>query len=288
MSKILDNRTGILGTEFQIGGAAGQQIVTDSAKLKATLADGTTLTEFEFKQGTALGDGATVKNVRERNVLVEYGVDATSYSIGTNTGKYGVVSVAGTLDSIAFTIGQIILDGATGAVEKITPYVGLSLTMKSGVSVSGTGLSLVANGVYSAEAATTPYSWTLKGDGTTAVTTGIEKQIKVPITTAASTSSTTTIPDGALVTSVETVVTTAYSATAAIVTTVVGSSPITLQTVPTADAAVTATGNGNSFVDYINQAVGATGTGVVNVAISNTPGAGAGYVIVKYVETFLG
>lgn len=287
MAKVIQNIDGTQQTSFQIGGLTGQKIITNSQKLKATLADGTTATEFEFKQGIDDGDGAIVLNVKERTPLIEFAADPASYVIGTNTGKYGVITVAGSLDTIPFSIGDIILDGATGAVRRIIPYKGFTIAMKEGLSASGTGLSLVANGFYTAESATTPYTYVAKGDGTGVVLTGVAKQIKIPITTAATVSSTSIIPDGAIVTAVETVITTAYSATATVTIYAQGSTPITLQTAPATFVTAAVTGS-NAFTSYPNQAIGATGTGVVKIDIANTPAAGAGYVIVSYVDTFLG
>ena len=113
---------------------------------------------------------------------------------------------------------------------------------------------------------------------------GVTKEIKIPITTTAETLSTTEIPLNAIVTEINTNISTAYSALTTITTYINGSVPVLVQTVPNTFTILT--GGNNSFISNPNIQIGATGTGVVKVNVNNTPIVGEGYVIVKYIETF--
>jgi hypothetical protein len=215
-------------------------------------------------------------DVKERVLLTEFSFDGGSPPApGTNTGQYGICHTSGG----AYNAGAIYLDDGA-ALTEVTVNKGHLLMSTS--AVSGT-VSLIANGIYIAQAATAPYSWTLKGDGT-ASTTGLQKAVKIPVTSTAGTfDSTTSIPSGAKILRVYSDVKTAYDGGATLEVSINGSTPLVVQ--------ATSDNRPNKVGLYANTPfsdVGATNAGLVRVTLGGAPTTGSADVVVEYYDTFLG
>lgn len=214
-------------------------------------------------------------DVKERAVLVEFSFDGGAPpAAGANTGKYGFCHTSGG----SYNAGAVYLDDGAALLAVTINKGHLLLTT---TAVTGT-VSLIANGAYIAQAAAAPYSWTLKGDGT-GTSTGVQKAISVPVSSAAGNfDSTTSIPAGAKILRVLSNVTTQYDGSATLEVRINGSTPLTVQAT---------TENRPSKVGlYANtpfENVGALNAGVVRVVLGGTPTVGAAEVVVEYYETFL-
>lgn len=214
-------------------------------------------------------------DVKERVLLVEFSFDGGSPPApGTNTGKYGFCHTSGG----SYNAGAVYLDDGTSL---LAVTVNKSHLLMTTTGVTGT-VSLIANGIYIAQAATAPYSWTLKGDGTGS-STGVQKAIKVTVGSAAGNfDSTTSVPSGAKIVRVLTNVTTLYDGGATLEVLVNGSTPLTVQ--------ATTENRPNKVGLYANTPfsdVAASNAGIVRVVLGGTPTVGAAEVVVEYYETFM-
>lgn len=214
-------------------------------------------------------------DVKERVLLVEFSFDGGSPPApGVNTGKYGICHTSGG----SYNAGAIYLDDGV-ALTAVT--INKSHLLLTTTAVTGT-VSLIANGIYIAQAAAAPYSWTLKGDGTP-TSTGVQKAVKVTVGSAAGNfDSTTSIPSGAKILRVLTDVQTLYDGAATIEVRINGATPLTVQ--------ATTENRPNKVGLYANTPfsdVGAANAGVVRVVLGGTPTVGAAEVVVEYYESFL-
>jgi hypothetical protein len=218
---------------------------------------------------------ATYLDVKERGLLIEWDFNGNSPpSPGANTGKYGFCHTSGG----SYNAGAVYLD--TGAALTTVPIYKMQILLST-TAVTGT-VSLIALGCYVATAASAPYSWSLRGDGS-GTSTGVQKKIKVPVTaTAGNFDSTTTIPENSKIMRVFTEVKTLYDGGATIAVKINGSSPLTVQ--------ATTENRPNKVNLYANTPfadVSASNAGVVRVTLGGTPTVGAAEVVVEYADSFL-
>ena len=140
-----------------------------------------------------------------------------------------------------------------------------------------------ANGLYVAHSAAAPYTWTLKGDGIPQ-SIGYPHVIELAIDTAASKTSTTSIPSGSKVLSVSTNITTAYDNGATVQIVVDGAvSDLTIQATTENDP----TNVGIYDSEPVDMTVDGDTEGPVKVNIANTPSTGAGTVLITYITDAL-
>lgn len=218
---------------------------------------------------------ATYLDVKERILLIEFSfAGGTPPAGGANTGKYGFCHTSGG----SYNAGQVYLDDG---VSLVAVTINKMHELASTSLVTGT-VSLIANGLYVAQAASAPYSWTLKGDGTGTVT-GMPKMVKVTVSSSAGNfDSTTSIPSGARILRVYTNVTSVYDGAATIAVRINGGTPLTVQ--------ATTENRPNKVNLYATTPwadVAGANAGVVRVVLGGTPTTGAADVVVEYVDSFL-
>jgi hypothetical protein len=220
----------------------------------------------------------TYLDLKERIIDVQFAFAGTAApAAGTNTGLYGICHTSGTTGGTGYSAGQIYYDD--GAVLQSIPiYTGMCCSPR--VTVTGT-VSMFIDGLYLAESDSTPFTWTLKGDGA-AHDTGYTKIVSrafLGSSSPGSIDSTVSLPDGAVVVRTLLVVTTPFAAgiTAAVI--VNGSGGIeTLQA--TTDNRLQVA---HQFDTQDAVVIGATHGGPVRVTLTGTAGAGVGKVYVEYV-----
>jgi hypothetical protein len=265
---------GIVGNLFQFDNGDGPQL-----KNNAGVIEGRDSTDANMallrgsgipSSGSTLDDLPDLLDLRGRVVDVEFDfAGATPPVAGTNTDAFGFVHTTGGI----YTAGDIVYD--TGAALVVMPSdVATHLTSRS--AVTGT-ISLIADGVYARQGAT----WTLKGDGTMNYA-GVELAIMLDYDFNDSTvSSTTNVPDGAVVTRVTNSVQTAFNDVAATLQVDIDGTSDQL-IMATTDSKLKSV-NEYSVPQHTNITSGTTGP----VKLTVTPGtatAGAGQVIVHYVS----
>jgi len=264
---------GIIGNLFQFDGQDGPQLKNNSGVIEAR--DNTDAAMALMRgagipaSGSTLDDLPDLLDLRGRVVDVEFSFDGASPpSAGANTDKFGFCHTSGG----SYTAGDIVYD--TGAALVVMPS-NVATHLTSRAAVSGT-ISLIANGLYARQGAT----WTLKGDGTP-TQLGHELAIAVDYDfNDSSVSSTTEIPDGAIVTRVTNSVQTAFNDNSATVQVDVdGGSDETVMA--TTDSKLKAA---NEYSVPQHTPITSSTTGPVTLTV--TPGTsttGAGQVIVHYV-----
>jgi hypothetical protein len=137
--------------------------------------------------------GATYLDVKERVIDIEFAFNGSSYTPGSNNGKYGFCHTSGG----AYTAGAIYLESGL-SLDQIPQYK--MMMACSRLTFTGT-VSMVEDGLYMAESGIAPYSWTLKGDGG-ASGAGIVRVLAVPFSftdIGTPVYSTSSIPSGAKV-----------------------------------------------------------------------------------------
>lgn len=258
---------GTMKSFFQIGGPSGPGLKRSSSELQVRNSADSALANLQVGRASSDAHAATYLDVKERVFLVEFSFDGNSPPTpGVNTGKYGFCHT----DGGAYSAGAIYLDTGTSLAD-VTVYK-RSLLMTTD-TVTGT-VSLVANGVYVAQASVAPHSWTLKGDGSPA-SVGLVRSVKVNFSTV-SASSTTTIPAGSTILRVYTNVGSAYDTGTIAVK--VGS--LVIQPTDQNDPTVPGV--------YFNDSLTSISSGdVVNVTISGGPISGSGSAVVEFVSSFL-
>lgn len=276
---LYDKIAGTTETTFQIGSAAAGNVVatnTDGIAIQDESAVAKNLTVARPQGANQDVHAATYLDVKERILLIEFSfAGGTPPAGGANTGKYGFCHTSGGV----YNAGQVYLDNG---VSLVAVTVNKMQMLASTSAVTGT-VSLIANGVYIAQTASAPYTWTTKGDGS-GTNTGVRKAISIPITaTAGNFDSTTSIPSGAKIMRVYCNVSTLYDGAATIAVRINGGTPLTVM--------ATSENRPNKVGLYANTpfaAVGAPNAGVVRVILGGAPTVGAAEVVVEYNETFLG
>jgi hypothetical protein len=260
---------------FQVGNATGANIKAVSGALEirnaADSAYETLRADKIIASGAAAGDIPTLFDLQSRHPVIGFSFSGgTPPSPGANTGKYGICHTTGG----GYTLGNVVYDPGSVALVAIPAEVCRNLTTE--VSVSGT-LSMIQYGNYALQSG----AWTLTGDGTSS-SSGTVIGIKVPFTHAdanAYVESTTSIPSGASVLNVRSVITEAFDNPPVITAAVQGSSPVAI--VAGGDIAEETIGE---YHNPQTSVIGATGAGKVRVSISDTsPTTGEGYILVEYV-----
>lgn len=265
---------GIMGNLFQVGGPTGNGIKAESYGLSIRDYLGTTLKRLGVGRASADTDAATYLDSKEKAILIQWSFAGSSAPLlGANTGNYGMCHTTGGL----YTAGVIYLDDGS-ALNAVTSYKGQLITTTS--AFSGT-VSVVANGLYVATTNSAPFTWTLKGDGAPSAA-GLIKNIKITTGTSSTYSSSTSVPAGSEVIECILDVGTGYSNGTSIAVTINGSSPLTVLATTDNDATVV-----DLYSKDQRSVVGASNAGAVRVTIAGGPAAGAGVVVVRYIEAYL-
>jgi hypothetical protein len=225
---------------------------------------------------------ATYLDLKERVVDIEWAFNGGGPvpAPGTNTGKYGLCHTSGG----GYAAGDIYLDDGV-ALILIPMYHMMTCSPRN--AITGT-VSMIADGLYLAEASAAPWNWTLKGDGA-ATATGIVQAIEVGFGFAdfpGTKSSTTSIPSGAKIIRSIVKVTTAFTP---------GAVPTLLVEVdgPAVDTSVQLTTDNNikrinqyDVVDEITVPAAQGGPVRLTFAAGGAVLAGVGTCLVEYVTPF--
>lgn len=263
--------SGIIGNFFRVG-LSGNAIKDHANGIEIRNGGDTASANIVIARATSDTHGTTYLDLKERAILLEFSFDGASPpSAGDNTGKYGLCHTA----DVGYDAGSVWYDTGS-ALTEVTVYKAMAAA--STTAISGT-VSMIANGLYIAQAATAPYSWTLKGDASL-TGAGYIKTIEVAVTaTKGNFDSTEVIPDGAVVLSASCSVTTLYDGSATIAVSANGSSPVTLMSTSENNPAAVEIYEVEQRTD-----IGSTGTGVVRVVLGGgTVTVGAAVVHVQYV-----
>lgn len=264
---------GVIDSLFQVGGPTGNGIKAETYGLSIRDSLGTTLKRLGIGRASASTDAATYLDVKEKGILIQFSfTGASAPSPGSNTGNYGMCHTSGGL----FTAGAIYLDSGS-SLDLVTGYKGQLILTTSAFTGS---VSLSANGLYIAQSNSAPFTWTLKGDGAPAAT-GLTKSIKLTTGLASPVNSSTSIPASAEITEVVLDIGTGYSAGTNIQVVINGSSPLEVMATTENDPTQVATYSRDQ-----RTVVGASNAGAVQAIISGGPAAGAGVVVVKYIEAY--
>lgn len=277
-NKIYDNKNGVMGDGFQVGGPSGNMAKNVNDGLAARSSDDDAYVNMSVKPASGNSDNhaLTWRDHRDGDPLIQFSFDGSSPpSPGDHTGAYGFCHTSGG----AYSAGQIYYD--TGAaIVTVKVFVGMKIA--TGSAVTGT-VSLNANGIYVAHSGSAPFTWTLKGDGAPAMS-GISRMIKLAIDTSAEKLSTTAIPAGSTILDVSTDIRTPYDNDATIAVIIDGAvSDLTLQSTSENDPGVAAL----YISEPLNPLVDADSEGLVKVTITNAPSTGSGYVLINYTTDFL-
>lgn len=272
---IFKNFSGTMKAFFRFGGPSGNGINNEADGLAVRNSANDANANMHVAQATLEDHAVNFLDLRDTDVLMQFIIDGgTPPSAGDNTGTYGFCHTSGG----AFSAGQVYYDDGT-ALRATKLRAGSKIA--TGSQIDGT-VSLMANGIYVAHSSSAPYTWTLKGDGS-AEGAGYFRVINIPIDTAASKSSTTSIPDGGMVYSVGVAVTTPYDSGTTIGVIVDGSSELTIQGTSDNDPEVA----GVYLAEVEDGLVTASTEGVVTVNIAGGPAAGAGFVSVNFTTSTL-
>jgi hypothetical protein len=268
--------SGIVGSVFKIG-LTGNAIAnhTDGLAVRNSADDANKNLVVARPQGSNKDlHAAPFADVKERVVLVEFSFNGgTPPSGGTNSGKYGMCHTSGG----SYNAGELYYDDGSD-LNLVTPYK-MQVVMTK-VAVAGT-VNLIDEGLYIAESASAPYSWTLKGDGTP-VYTGVERVIEIPVTAAAGNfDASTAVPEGARITRVSTKVSTAFDGSATIAVLIHGSSDLTVQT-----TSENSPGSAGTYETGDYEDVSSTYAGPPRVTLGGSPSVGAAKVYVHYATPF--
>ena len=272
---VFSNFVGTMKEFFRIGGPSGPGVKRNADELEIRNSGDTAYANLRAAQASGSVDEQVVnwKDARDFNPLISFSFDgASAPAAGTNTGKYGFCHTSGG----SYTAGQVYYDNGT-SLEAIKVFVGMRIFTTT--AINGT-VSLIANGVYAAEAATAPYSWTLKGGSGD---TGTEKVIGIDIGTNSSYTSTTNIPEDAVIMNIFLGITTEYDNNATIAVVLDGNTDQTLMDTDENDPSVAAAYYGQS-----GHKVTSDTEGPVRVDVSGSPTVGEGTVYVEYSEAVQG
>lgn len=264
----------VISSIFSVGGPTGNAIKAETYGLSVRDYLGSTLQRLGIGRAVNPTDAASYLDAQEKAILVQFSFNGSAPPVaGINSGNYGFCHTSGG----SFTAGAIYLDNGSSLVA-VTSYKGQLLLTVS--AVTGT-VSLVANGLYIAQANVAPFSWTLKGDGAPSQA-GFEQSIQLTIGTASSYGSTTAVPSGAYVTSVLFDVQTGFSNGTAVSVQINGGTPlIVMQSTENTPTSV------EIYEKSQHQLVGASNAGTLLVNVAGGPVAGAGFVTVKFISTYL-
>ena len=265
---VFSNITGIVSNILKLGKDGNGSIKNNSGVIEARNDGDTDYIQMRAKSlqsGFGLNDIPAAKDIKGIFPLIEFSFTGASVpSAGSNTSKFGFCHTAGG----SYSAGDVVYDDGT----TLTKVVAISGLLSTSV-VTGT-ISLIANGVYAKEGG----SFVLKGDGTSS-STGVERVVALSFAfgSSATIDSTTSIPEGSVITRVETAVTTAFNGTSPTVAVVInGSTPLTVMTTSENNLKIA-----NQYETLEMKAVEAVNAGTVRLnytASSSSAGAGKTYV----------
>ena len=258
---------GTVETAFQIG-LAGPQIKNNASALEARNAADSAF--VVMRGATPVGDNDLANKQYVDTTVATVSVTAQfngNNALPTNTGTehFYVVTTSGSTANI----GTLIWDDGSGGGNCII-LAATSRLIAVGAALTGGTISLSANSVY---------YWTGSAWSNVAGTpvTGALQVVKLPITNAASQSSTTQIPANATVRCCALDITTPYSAGATIT---VGQTGTPALLMGATDSLATVAGLYQNEGDI---SWGASALAVL-VTVAGTPAAGAGFVLVHYTQ----
>lgn len=259
---------GTINSAFQLG-LGGPQLSANGAAIEAKNAG---LSALAVMRGAMpVGDNDFVTKTYADNLAARYIVTAQANggsALPNNSGveHFIVVSTSG----VNATIGQLLWDDGSGAgVVTVVPAASGAMIVCT-QALSGGTVTFKADTLYIWD--TTAVAWTLAAGGGAS---GTLREIRMPVTNAASQSSTTAIPANAVVADVKFEVTTPYSAGATVSIGQTGTAALlqaTTDNLPQTAAIYDVEGD---------TAWGASALAVL-VTIAGAPAAGAGFVIVTY------
>jgi hypothetical protein len=211
-------------------------------------------------------DLATLLNIQSSGPNITWDFDGSSPPTpNDNPNEWGICHTTGG----AYTAGRIYYDDAASLVLMPTE---ICRKITSSTAVTGT-VSLISNGVYALEGG----NWVLKGDVVQSFTS-LPQVVEIAVGTAASTNSTTSIPDGSRVVNTYLKIETAYDSSATIIIKVDGAADEIL--IAAADVELDTIYEVESDNVHI---ITSSNEGVVNVALTGSPTVGAAKVLVTYV-----
>ncbi|UCG53156.1 MAG: hypothetical protein JSW58_06280, partial [Candidatus Latescibacterota bacterium] len=267
---LYDKLRGITGDLFQFLKGEGSQFKDDAAgALEVRNKDDDGYDQFRIdhiRASNTLFDAINVLNLQGRIADIEFSFDgASAPSPGSNTGSFGFCHTTGG----SYTAGQIVYDDGT-ALLLMPIAVARNLTTRS--AISGT-ISFNANCHYVLQGS----SWVLKG---IAPDLGVEHIIRMDYDFNDTVlSSTSVIPDGAMVTRVQNKVETAFNSAAP---------SLLLEVDGTVDVTIFAAADNNQkkedeYEDREIKEIGASNEGPVRLTLdADSAPAGAGFVIIEY------
>jgi hypothetical protein len=277
-NEVFRSDVGTMKDEFHVGGPEGPAVVKDGVGFAAKDAAGVALVNVSVKDAAGDDNCTTLRDVKRiANLLIEFSFDGIAPpAAGVNTGTFGICGKTGG----SYNAGEVAYDNGI-ALVKVNITKGQTLTTAIAVTGSGYTVTLVDNGFYAAESNAAPFSWTMKGDGSPSETGAIRK-IKLDIALVTK-SSTTALPVGAVIESVETVIETPYSTGANLAIEVDGVTPVTL------------VGANDTLLQEANTYISEPGVrlkvadeaGVIKATITGAPTEGSGFIVVSYCGTFL-
>lgn len=268
---VFSKLTGVMNALFRIGGPTGPNLKANGGAIELrNSADNAFATgrALPIASGGGANDVATLLNLQARIPSIGFDFDGASPpSAGANTSKFGFVHTTGG----SYTQGQVVYDSGTSLVimpSEVVRAIATSTAISGGISLNANGFYVLHNG-----------AWALRGDGN-ASGTGNEKTILVEFAfgDTAGVSSTTEVPDGAVVLSCSVQVDTVFDNTPTLVVIVDGATDQTLMA--SSDSSLLATG---VYVVDDPVTIDAAHAGVVKVTVGGTPTAGTGKVFVSYV-----
>jgi len=267
---VYEKLRGITGNLFQFLKGEGSQIKDDAAGAFEIRdkddADFDALRVAAIRSTNTINDVPALVDLQGRIADIYFSFDgASAPAPGTNTNEFGFCHTTGG----SYTAGQVVYDDGTSLLLMPDEVV-TGLTTRS--AISGT-ISFNANCLYVLEGG----SWILKG---VAPDLGVEHIIEIPFDyTDTTVDSTSVVPDGAKVTRVAVVVTTAFNGSNPTVGAVVnGGTPLTIW--QTGDSNLKLT---NQYEDNEVKEVGAANEGVVRLTVTPAGStAGEGFMLVEY------
>lgn len=260
---------GTIETLFQLG-LGGPQIKNNSGSVDVRNSGDTGYVNLRVAPPVGDNDAATKQYVdtisRPSVVSVQFN-GSNALPNNSSTEQYYIVTTSGA----NATIGQILWDDGnnSGTVTVLTAVEGRSVFTSQ--AFNGGTVTLLANSYYVWDTGSS--SWLLEANPQIA---GAIREVRMPITNAASQSSATQIPANAYIQSVLLNITTPYSAGATISVGQTGSAALLMGTGDNL-----ATVAGRYSIDEEDIAWGASALSVL-VTVSGAPSAGAGDVVVEY------
>lgn len=270
------NIRGTMSNLFGIGGPSGVNLKHSGGALQVRSGDDATLARAQVAAGTAADDAVSLLQLQQRLIVIDGSFDGgTPPDAATNSGKHFFCHTSGG----SYTAGRIYRSNGS---EWSAVDAGKGWGIVTGASAITGTVSLSANHLYVNEGTAGSPAWTAKGDGSGGASAeGKINVIEMSLGTSGSASSSTSIPDNAIVIDVILDVNTAYDNDATLKVEVNGASPVEILGTGENDPATVGEYGKEQSTD-----VGANG-GVVQATVTGSPSQGEGALFVHYVETTL-